>query len=144
MAFKDAVESFEANGFKYFTPVRIKAFIKSLFTKKIKVAKGDIIAFSEIITYKGIVCEECKVEGRCVSCKCPINDLFPIMDIGCSKGRFPEFKKLRNWDLIKYDLKNFNFKEALKEYYSETSLTEEWNEFKQQNNIKFKLENGGK
>lgn len=142
MGFKSAIESYKANGLRYFTPKRAYVFIRSLIRGLfgMRLSQRKSMIFSEIMMYKQLTCNDCYVAGKCKVCKCPITELFSSMDVGCSDGKFPAFERSKDWFLIKYHLKNGKFKKAIRELLKPTkSWDKGWLEYKSDKNIFFNL-----
>jgi hypothetical protein len=118
MSLKSIRENYKEHGLKYFTPQRAKLVIRSFIRKftGLRIKEKDAIVFSEIVTYKSLTCPDCVQLGHCKVCKCPINELFSAMDVGCSDNKFPAFEEKVNWTRIWEHLKKGNVKLALKEY----------------------------
>lgn len=100
MGFKGAYENYKEHGLKYFTPKRAFIFLRSLIRKitGLRIKEKDVILYSEAVTYKALTCPDCAAAGKCKICKCPVNELFAAMDVGCSDGKFPAFEsKDKSW-----------------------------------------------
>ena len=76
----------------------------------VTIDQDKVIAFSEAVVYKSIMCRSCVQAGSCHHCGCPINELFAAMDVPCSTGNYPEidldkwndFKKDFYFDIVKF------------------------------------------
>jgi hypothetical protein len=139
MSLKSIRENYKEHGLKYFTPQRAKLVIRSFIRKftGLRIKEKDAIVFSEIVTYKSLTCPDCVQLGHCKVCKCPINELFSAMDVGCSDNKFPAFEEKVNWTRIWEHLKKGNVKLALKEYKKKKHWKEGWKQFKEKNNVFF-------
>lgn len=137
MSIKSVVNNYREHGLKYFTPKRALLFLRSLLRKVTgyRLKERNAIVFSEIVTYKSLTCPDCVELGHCRICKCPVNELFTAMDVGCSDGKFPQFQHKRDWKMIWRELRKGDFKEALKEFNNRKHWTQGWKEYKEKNNV---------
>lgn len=131
------IENYKEHGLKYFTPKRAWLWLRSKLRKvtKLKINESDAICFSEIVTYKSLTCPDCVQLGHCRVCKCPINELFSAMDVGCSDGKYPQFQEKRDWKTIRHEIVKLRFKQALKTYRNSKHWRQGWKEYKEKNNV---------
>ena len=139
MSLKSVVRNYKEHGLKYFTIERARLFLRSLVRKLTgyRIKESDAIVFSQIVTYKSLTCPDCVKLGHCKVCKCPIDELFTAMDVGCSDGKFPEFEQKRNWKIIWKELRRFNIRSAFKHYKDVKHWREGWKEYIERNKVFF-------
>ena len=95
-----------------------------------------MIEWSEVITYKSLTCPDCVAQGKCRVCKCPVNELFTAMDVGCSDHKFPAFKDSTNWTFVWQNIKKGKVKPAVKEITrKKKSWKEGWREYKEKEEV---------
>lgn len=134
------IDNVREHGLKYITdPQRIWFWFRSQIRRLVgyRIKESDAIAFSEAVTYKAMTCPDCVKLGHCRVCKCPINELFAAMDAECSDGKFPAFEEKRDWNLIWYNIRKFNFKAVWRLFRKRKHWTKGWKEYKEKNDIYF-------
>ena len=93
-------------------PVKWWAVAKFLWYKLFggkKILLEDLQWQSEVIVFRGIMCEECKLAGQCVGipegetepCRCNWEGKSSDMSMKCSCGKWKEVNSKEDWEKIK-------------------------------------------
>ena len=105
---------------KDISPGRIISFLKdkwSIFWG-VRIKHKDLVAVSEIITYRTTLCQECVDDGACLKSKGGCGCTFPNMAFDMSKTCGKEQSGAARWFPI-----------------DKNNITEDWNNFKKENNL---------
>lgn len=90
-------------GLKDIFSLRVISYIESVWQKLfgVRIEQKDMVAYSEQLIYKAVMCPECKAKGECVFCGCNFKDLSVSKDAVCSEGRWGKIMDEKNWEEYK-------------------------------------------
>lgn len=113
MGFRSILENVKKRGLKdLLNPKKWLNFINGLIigVNGINLKENEILSYSEQLVYRSLRCSQCFAEKACIDCKCPQPLSATVKKHECTLGK-----------------------------YKAMMSPEKWEEFKSQNNLKFKL-----
>ena len=93
------------------SPEKIKNYFDGSQIKKegIHLDYDEILPYAEQLVYRSIQCGSCFADGKCFDCQCPQPLAAMVVDHQCSTGRYGHMLNAEEWNKFKQD-KGISFK----------------------------------
>jgi len=112
MGFGSILKNIENRGLQDITnPEKIKNYFDGARIKKegIHLDYDEILPYAEQLVYRSIKCRNCFADGKCFDCQCPQPLAGMVVDHQCSTGKYGRMLNAKEWDEFKKE-KGIDFK----------------------------------